>query len=140
MTGAQPTVHISYRDQDGKQQSELYTSSFRIGRGPECDVCIPDPVVSRKHVEVVFLADSWWLVDDGSANGTFVGGAMILDGLRPDEHPTHFSIGECVDMLGTIAAKRSFITHLTHNSEHHELQARLGDAVTVPWDGLEIEL
>ena len=66
--------------------------------------------------------------------------AMILDGLRPDEHPTHFSIGECVDMLGKIDAKHSFITHLTHHSEHHELQARLGDAVTVPWDGLEIEL
>jgi phosphoribosyl 1,2-cyclic phosphate phosphodiesterase len=66
--------------------------------------------------------------------------AMILDGLRPEVHPTHFSIGECVEMLGDIAAPRSFITHLTHHSEHHELQARLGDGVIVPWDGLEIEL
>ena len=65
---------------------------------------------------------------------------MILDGLRPQKHPTHFSIGECIEMLGRIGAKQSFITHLTHNSEHHELQARLGDAVTVPWDGLEIIL
>jgi len=52
--------------------------------------------------------------------------AMILDGLRPQEHP--------------IGATQSFITHLTHNSEHHDLQARLGDAVIVPWDGLEIVL
>ena len=65
---------------------------------------------------------------------------MILDGLRPETHPTHFSIGESIAMLSRIGAKQSFITHLTHNSEHHELQARLGDAVTVPWDGLEIEL
>lgn len=65
---------------------------------------------------------------------------MILDGLRPQKHPTHFSIGESVEMLQKIGAKRSFITHLTHNSEHHELQARLGNAVTVPWDGLEVEL
>ena len=66
--------------------------------------------------------------------------AMILDGLRPRPHPTHFSISECVNTLQQIGAKRSFITHLTHNSEHHDLQARLGEAVTVPWDGLEITL
>jgi len=64
--------------------------------------------------------------------------AMILDGLRPQEHPTHFSIDEAVEMLGRIGARQSFITHLTHNSEHHELQARLGDAVTVPWDGMSV--
>lgn len=66
--------------------------------------------------------------------------AMILDGLRPEEHPTHFSISEAVDMLGRIGARQSFVTHLTHNSEHHELQARLGKAITVPWDGMSIVL
>ncbi|MEA2068820.1 MAG: MBL fold metallo-hydrolase [Verrucomicrobiota bacterium] len=66
--------------------------------------------------------------------------AMILDGLRPEKHPTHFSIGECTEQLKRIGARQSFITHLTHNSEHHDLQARLGDSVTVPWDGLEIAL
>ncbi|MCK4563782.1 MAG: MBL fold metallo-hydrolase [Verrucomicrobia bacterium] len=65
---------------------------------------------------------------------------MILDGLRPQEHPTHFSIGECVEMLNRIGARQSYLTHLTHNSEHRELQARLGKAVTVPWDGLKILL
>ncbi|MEE9368158.1 MAG: MBL fold metallo-hydrolase [Pontiella sp.] len=66
--------------------------------------------------------------------------AMILDGLRPEKHPTHFSIDECVEHLALIGAKQSFITHLTHNSEHHILQTRLGDAVTVPWDGLQVNL
>ncbi len=66
--------------------------------------------------------------------------AMILDGLRPQEHPTHFSIDQCVEHLERIGARQSFITHLTHNSEHHDLQTRLGDAVTVPWDGLQIVL
>ena len=66
--------------------------------------------------------------------------AMILDGLRPEEHPTHFSIDQCVEQLARIGAKQSYITHLTHNSGHHDLQARLGDAVLVPWDGLEIVL
>ena len=65
---------------------------------------------------------------------------MILDGLRPDPHPTHYTIDQCVEQLQQIGAKQSFITHLTHSSEHHDLQARLGEHVTVPWDGLEIVL
>jgi phosphoribosyl 1,2-cyclic phosphate phosphodiesterase len=65
---------------------------------------------------------------------------MILDGLRPAMHPTHFSISECVDQLRLIGAKQSFLTHLTHDSDHHELQAQLGDTPKVPWDGLEIQL
>ena len=66
--------------------------------------------------------------------------AMILDGLRPNKHPTHFTIDECVAMLARIGARRSYITHLTHNSEHHALQTRLGGAAIVPWDGLEVAL
>lgn len=65
---------------------------------------------------------------------------MILDGLRPEAHPTHFSIDQCVEKLAQIGAKQSFIIHLTHNSDHDALQARLGNAVTVPWDGLKIVL
>jgi phosphoribosyl 1,2-cyclic phosphate phosphodiesterase len=66
--------------------------------------------------------------------------AMILDGLRPQQHPTHFCIDQCMERLSRIGAKQSFITHLTHSSEHHDLQARLGDTVIVPWDGLKILL
>lgn len=64
---------------------------------------------------------------------------MILDGLRPRSHPTHFTTDECVEQLKAIGAKQSFITHLTHNWDHQELQNKLGDEVTVPWDGLTLE-
>ncbi len=66
--------------------------------------------------------------------------AMILDGLRPEPHPTHFSTRECVDYLHKIGARQSFITHLTHSSDHHDLQQQLGHGVTVPWDGMEVKL
>jgi len=63
---------------------------------------------------------------------------MILDGLRPGKHATHFSIGECVENLQRIGAKRSFLTHLTHQSEHDALQASLPAGIEVPWDGLTV--
>ncbi len=63
---------------------------------------------------------------------------MILDGLRPGKHATHFSIEECVEHLQRIGAKRSFLTHLTHNSDHDALLAILPVGIEVPWDGLTV--
>jgi phosphoribosyl 1,2-cyclic phosphate phosphodiesterase len=66
--------------------------------------------------------------------------AIVLDGLRPEPHPTHFSTAECKEQLELIRAGQSFITHLTHNWDHTELQNYLGNSATVPWDGLEVVL
>lgn len=63
---------------------------------------------------------------------------MILDGLRPGKHATHFSIEECVENLQRIGAKRSFLTHLTHHSDHEILQVSLPAGIEVPWDGLTV--
>ncbi len=86
-----------------------------------------------------YIPDCCSIPDDTLALLTHMD-VMILDGLRPQEHPTHFCIEQCVEQLSRIGAKQSFITHLTHNSEHHALQAQLDHAVTVPWDGLKIVL
>lgn len=64
---------------------------------------------------------------------------MILDGLRAAPHQTHFSIPESVAMMKRIGAGRSFITHLTHETDHCALQSSLPDGVEVPFDGLAIE-
>ncbi len=77
MTVNQPKLKILYRDKHGKQQSKLFTSSFRIGRSDHCDVVIHDQVVSRKHAELVYLVDTWWLIDRGSANGIYINGEKI---------------------------------------------------------------
>ena len=65
---------------------------------------------------------------------------MILDGLRPQPHPTHFSLSESLEMLARIGARRSFITHICHLLEHEATQAAVPEGVFVPWDGLVVEL
>ena len=71
------TISITYEAGDGDQATRIFLSSFRVGRSPDCEVSVSSSVVSRKHLEVVLLADSWWLIDDSSANGTFVDGMKI---------------------------------------------------------------
>jgi phosphoribosyl 1,2-cyclic phosphate phosphodiesterase len=43
-----------------------------------------------------------------------------------------------VEHLQRIGAKRSFLTHLTHHSDHDTLQASLPAGIEVPWDGLTV--
>src|SRR6266511_3784922 len=45
-----------------------------IGRERGCQLVVDDPLVSRRHAEVVFAEDGWLLRDLGSRNGTFVEG------------------------------------------------------------------
>ena len=43
-----------------------------IGRHHDADVVIDAPSVSRRHAEITFSGDAYFLTDLGSKNGTFV--------------------------------------------------------------------
>jgi pSer/pThr/pTyr-binding forkhead associated (FHA) protein len=44
-----------------------------IGRGPGCEVRLPDPSVSQRHATLRVEGASYLLLDEGSTNGTYVG-------------------------------------------------------------------
>ena len=49
-----------------------------IGRGTGCDVRLPDVSVSHRHASLRVDAGVHSLIDEGSLNGTFVGGVRLL--------------------------------------------------------------
>jgi len=50
----------------------LGKSQLRIGRGTENDIVLEGDSVSRKHAHIEERTGKWWVVDDGSTNGTYV--------------------------------------------------------------------
>lgn len=64
---------------------------------------------------------------------------LVLSGLRPNPHPTHFHLDAAVEMAQRLRAKRTVLTHLTHDLSHRELTARLPAGVEAAWDGLRLE-
>jgi membrane-bound lytic murein transglycosylase D len=58
-------------------RSYTFDKPFRIGRTDECDVCIKNEHVSRKHVEVVIDNGVWVVRDLNSANGIFLNGERV---------------------------------------------------------------
>lgn len=65
---------------------------------------------------------------------------LVLNALWWRPHPTHLSIAEAVELAGRVGARRTFLTHLTHETGHAELAARLPAGVAPAHDGLMVEV
>lgn len=64
----------------------LGNQSISIGRSPSATLVLEDPYVSTWHAEVVNQDGNWYLVDNGSTNGSFVDDERITEPrpLAPD--------------------------------------------------------
>ncbi|WP_255372019.1 FHA domain-containing protein [Cellulosimicrobium sp. CUA-896] len=61
---------------EGQPVHELSEGSYVVGRSPECDVVLDDPLVSKRHLRVD-VGDTVDVVDLGSANGLVVDGGHV---------------------------------------------------------------
>ena len=65
---------------------------------------------------------------------------LVLNALLPRPHPLHLSIPEAVATAQAIGARRTLLTHLTHERTHAELLAALPPGVEPAYDGLVVEV
>ncbi|MGH7634123.1 MAG: MBL fold metallo-hydrolase [Gemmatimonadaceae bacterium] len=65
---------------------------------------------------------------------------LVLNALWWRAHPTHLSIDEAIGTARTIGARRTVLTHLTHETGHQELLDRLPPGVEPGYDGLTVEI
>ncbi len=61
---------------------KLDKMKLTIGRSSRNDICISDPFASRLHAEIRRENEQVMLVDNGSANGTYVNGQRVTGSLR----------------------------------------------------------
>jgi phosphoribosyl 1,2-cyclic phosphate phosphodiesterase len=65
---------------------------------------------------------------------------LVLNALWWRPHPTHLSISEAVDAARLLGARRTYLTHLTHETGHADLEAKLPPGVFPAHDGLAVEV
>jgi phosphoribosyl 1,2-cyclic phosphate phosphodiesterase len=64
---------------------------------------------------------------------------LVLNALWWRPHPTHLSISEAVEAALAIGARRTLLTHLTHETGHAALAAALPPGIEPAYDGLIVE-
>jgi phosphoribosyl 1,2-cyclic phosphate phosphodiesterase len=65
---------------------------------------------------------------------------LALNALWWRPHPTHLSITEAVETARELGVARTYLTHLTHETGHADLAARLPAGVLPAYDGLTVEV
>jgi hypothetical protein len=70
-----PPAILASTGQD--EQPRRFTSTFRIGRGSECELQVLARGVSRTHCEIFWANGSWRVRDNASTNGTWLDGLQI---------------------------------------------------------------
>lgn len=73
-------ITVVVRSASGGEPPSLTFDGARIviGRSSGADVRLPDPSVSLRHASIRASGSEYTVVDEGSTNGTFVGGVQLL--------------------------------------------------------------
>lgn len=64
---------------------------------------------------------------------------LVLDMLRIEPHPTHFSLSEALGVIERLKPRRALFTHLSHGFDHETTNAKLPAGVSLAYDGLAVE-
>ena len=64
---------------------------------------------------------------------------LIIDGLREKEHRTHLNVRGAIEAAQAIGARRSFLTHQTHEKTHVDRARDLPAGIDVAYDSMKLE-
>ena len=63
---------------------------------------------------------------------------LVVNALFRRPHPSHLSLPEAIRVAEEVGAERTYLTHLTHDNFHADLEAELPAGIAPAFDGLTI--
>ncbi len=65
---------------------------------------------------------------------------LILDALRENLHPTHFTVSQALEEVDKIEPARTYLIHMSHKIDHELRSKSLPKNVNFAYDGLTLDL
>jgi len=107
---------------------------------------VPVPVQHHRLTISAYRIGSFAYITDCSgipaASAELLAGVdiLVLDALRRAPHPAHFTLDQALAEIERIGPAEAYLTHLSHEFDHQELEAELPDGVHVAYDGLVLDV
>jgi phosphoribosyl 1,2-cyclic phosphate phosphodiesterase len=128
---------------EGRAHVIVPGTTFVVGDETVTPFALPHGRVSVMGYRIdglVYITDAKDVPDEAIelARGARV---LVINALFRTEHPTHLSIPEAVDVARRVGAARTYLTHLTHDNFHADLEAELMPKGVMPaFDGLTVRI
>ena len=97
------------------------------------------PVLGYRFGKLAYVTDANFIPEEEFENlkGLDI---FVINTVRRGHHISHFSLEEAIKVAQRVGAKRTFLTHLSHQlPRYEELLAELPDGIEPAYDGLEVE-
>jgi phosphoribosyl 1,2-cyclic phosphate phosphodiesterase len=66
---------------------------------------------------------------------------LVLNALRREEHISHFTLQEAIDLVKELKPEMAYFTHISHQlGLHQEVEKELPENIRLAYDGLKLEL
>jgi phosphoribosyl 1,2-cyclic phosphate phosphodiesterase len=99
-----------------------------------------DPVLGFRIADFTYLTDANSITKEeiGKIRGSKV---FVINALRREQHYSHFSYDEAIEVIREVGAERSYMIHMSHfMGKHNDVEEGLPPGVFLSYDGLKIEL
>lgn len=127
---------------EGRAQALLPGVTVRIGDAEVTPVAVPHGLVTvfaYRINDLAYVTDAKSIPPEAIAvlRGAKV---LVINALFRTDHPSHLSLPEAISVAREIGAERTYLTHLTHDNFHADLEAELPRDIQPAFDGLTVRL
>jgi phosphoribosyl 1,2-cyclic phosphate phosphodiesterase len=98
------------------------------------------PVKAFRIGNFTYITDANFISEEEKAKikGSEV---VVINALRRNEHISHFTFQEAIDLANELKAKKTYFTHISHQlGTHEEVTLELPEHIKLAYDGLHIEI
>ncbi len=127
---------------EGRAQVLVPGVTVRIGDADVTPVIVPHGLVTvfaYRIDDLAYVTDAKNIPPEAV---TVLRGAkvLVINALFRTGHPSHLSLPEAISAAREIGAERTYLTHLTHDNFHADLEAELPRDIQPAFDGLTVRL
>ena len=98
------------------------------------------PVLGFRIGNFTYITDANYISDESKEliKGTEV---LVLNALRKEPHPSHFTFDEAVQLAKELKCKTTYFTHISHQlGLHQEVEKELPENIRLGYDGLQLSM
>ena len=97
------------------------------------------PVLGFRFGHITYITDANYIAPEEieKIKGTRI---LILNALRREQHISHFTLQQAIELIQEIKPERAYLTHISHQlGTYHDVSQELPEGIFLAYDGLKVE-